>query len=146
MKIQIEEENIADYILRNFFLESILSEKYVFFDLEATGLDFSAERITQIGLISVGCNGKREEFDFIIDPEKTIPKFIANLTGIFDSTVIGKPKFADVWPRIYDKFKDFLWIAQCGFEFDFRIIDAECCSRSPSFPRRSCGVFPFLVG
>jgi len=60
-------------------------------DLETTGLDSQTDRIIEIG--AVRFNGRRveDEFNMLINPGRSIPPFITQLTGISDQMVREAP-------------------------------------------------------
>jgi DNA polymerase III epsilon subunit family exonuclease len=64
------------------------SQKYAIVDLETTGLDPShGHRITEIG-IAIWQNGKIvDRYQSLINPQRKIPAFVQDLTGITDAMV-----------------------------------------------------------
>ncbi len=77
---------------------------YVVVDVETTGGRPPNDRVTEIGAVKVR-NGKIiDEWSSLINPEKRIPHFITQLTGISNEMVRDAPKFAD----IADDFADFI--------------------------------------
>lgn len=108
-----------------------LSRKRIWlFDLEATGLDTSKERVTQIA----GCmfeNGQiREEtaFTSFVWPGEgvEIPKVVQELTGITLDRLQGAPAFPEAWRSHLAAARgaDF-WLGQSVFEFDVPLLEAE---------------------
>ena len=126
MNFKIYNDNKYDYSIVNYLLDNIHDSNYIVFDLEATGLDTVNDRITQIGMVEFNHGKIANEYNYLINPRKTIPENIELLTGITNEQVKGKPVFKEVWPNIYNKFKDHIWVAQCGFEYDFKLIETEC--------------------
>ena len=63
-------------------------QKYAVVDLETTGLDPShGDRITEIG-IAIWQNGKIvDRYQSLINPQRKIPAFVQDLTGITDAMV-----------------------------------------------------------
>ena len=66
------------------------SEKLVFLDLETTGANAAADRITEIGLVEVD-DGEVTRWSTLVNPEIPIPPFIQRLTGIDDRMVSDAP-------------------------------------------------------
>src|SRR5262245_19700368 len=105
-----------------------LSRKRIWlFDLEATGLDTTKERVTQIA----GCmfeNGQiREESAFVWPGEGVeIPKVVQELTGITLDKLRGAPAFPEAWRSHLTAARgaDF-WLGQSVFEFDVPLLEAE---------------------
>ena len=92
-------------------MNSLLKQKFVVIDVETTGLDYLNDRITEIALIKIENNKIIEEFSSLINPERFIPPFITELTGITNELVFNKPKFIDIIPKI----KDYLNSDEMGF-------------------------------
>jgi hypothetical protein len=108
-----------------------LSRKRIWlWDLEATGLDTSKERVTQIA----GCmfeNGQvRDETAFVtfVWPGEgvEIPKVVQELTGITLDKLAGAPALPEAWRShlVAAQGADF-WLGQSVFEFDVPLLDAE---------------------
>ena len=71
----------------------------VAFDLETTGLDPKRDAIIEIGAIRFNENRVEDEFSVLINPERSIPGFITNLTGISNDMVRSAPSIHDVLPE-----------------------------------------------
>ena len=121
-----------------------LKRPLVVFDLETTGLDLVKDRIIQISYIKVNPGGQEKRADFMVNPGKHIPKEVAELTGISDADVAGKPMFKDIAARLCEEFRgcdfagfnsnhfDIPMLAEeflrAGIDFDFakcRLIDVQ---------------------
>ena len=121
-----------------------LTKPLIVFDLETTGLDLVADRITQISYIKVYTDGKEERENFFINPGKPIPAIVTELTGISDEDVADAPTFKQKAKELADKFAgcdfagfnsnrfDVPMLAEeflrAGIDFDFskcRLIDAQ---------------------
>lgn len=68
----------------------------VAFDLETTGLNPKQDAIIEIGAIRFNENHVENEFSMLIDPERRIPSFITQLTGISNEMVRGAAHIHDV--------------------------------------------------
>lgn len=121
-----------------------LQKPLVIFDLETTGLDLVKDRIIQISYIKVFPDGHEVRGDEIVNPEKLIPEEVAQLTGITNDDVKGKPTFKQLAAKLCEVFtgsdiagfnsnhfdvpllaEEFL---RAGIDFDFskcRLIDAQ---------------------
>ena len=121
-----------------------LTRPLIVFDLETTGLDFIRDRIIQISYIKVSPDGTEERENLFVNPEKTIPHEVVELTGITDDDVKDAPTFKTLAPQLCEKFKgcdfagynsnhfDIPMLAEeflrAGIDFDFskvRLIDAQ---------------------
>jgi DNA polymerase III subunit epsilon len=79
-------------------------QEYVVVDLETTGGNPSSNRITEIGAVKVRGGEIIGEWSTLVNPERSIPKFVVGLTGITDEMVSTAPRF----PEIADSFREFL--------------------------------------
>lgn len=68
----------------------------IFFDLETTGLDFKYDRIIEIGALKIFPDGKKEEFNKLVNPGMKIPQEIVNLTHITNEAVSKAPTFSEL--------------------------------------------------
>jgi len=76
----------------------------IFFDLETTGLNPDIDEIIEIGAIKVQDKKIIEKFQSLVRPDRNIPKFITDLTGINEKEVEKAPRAED----IKDKLEDFI--------------------------------------
>ena len=121
-----------------------LTKPLVVFDLETTGLDIITDRIIQLSYIKVTPDGTEVRGNHLINPERAIPAFVTDLTGISNETVADQPTFKEMAPRLAESFKgcDFAGFnsnrfdvpilaeefLRAGVDFDFtkcRLIDAQ---------------------
>ena len=121
-----------------------LTKPLVVFDLETTGLDIITDRIIQLSYIKVTPEGTEVRSNHLINPERAIPAFVTDLTGISDETVADQPTFKEMAPQLAESFKgcDFAGFnsnrfdvpilaeefLRAGVDFDFtkcRLIDAQ---------------------
>ena len=121
-----------------------LSEKYVVFDIETTGLKPQECKITEIGAIKIENGVICDKFSQLINPGVHIPQNITELTGISDEMVADKPDITEVLPKFLAFCDGCAVVAHnagfdCGFirynaaqlelKFDNRIIDTLQLSR-----------------
>ncbi|WP_315320798.1 3'-5' exonuclease [Segatella oulorum] len=121
-----------------------LTKPLVVFDLETTGLDIITDRIIQLSYIKVTPDGTEVRGNHLINPERAIPAFVTDLTGISDEAVANQPTFKEMAPQLAESFKgcDFAGFnsnrfdvpilaeefLRAGIDFDFtkcRLIDAQ---------------------
>ncbi|OED37222.1 hypothetical protein AB834_02015 [PVC group bacterium (ex Bugula neritina AB1)] len=83
-----------------------LERPLVMFDLETTGTSVSQDRIVQIAVVKIYPDGKKEEFEWLVNPERPIPEDAAAIHGISDEDVIFARSFKDLSYDILKIFKD----------------------------------------
>ena len=124
------------YTWANFFLADIHRQPYWVFDLEATGIDYAFERVIQIG--GVAAEGGRvvedSAFASFVCPDKPIPEKIQWLTGISQEDVDSAPTFSEVLALFLASRQGRILVTQCGYEFDYPLLDAECQRHSLVLP------------
>jgi DNA polymerase-3 subunit alpha (Gram-positive type) len=77
---------------------------YIVFDIETTGLSPINDMITEIGAVKIVNGEVTDTYSQLINPERSIPEFITNLTGITDEMVRDKPTIGE----IITDFKNFI--------------------------------------
>ncbi|HTO70501.1 MAG TPA: 3'-5' exonuclease [Myxococcota bacterium] len=118
------------YAVSDLHIDALSKQRIWLFDLEATGLDTTRERVTQIA----GCmfeNGQIREdtaFTSFVWPGEgiEIPKVVQELTGITLDKLQGAPAFPEAWRSHLAAARgaDF-WLGQSVFEFDVPLLEAE---------------------
>lgn len=109
---------------------------YVVVDVETTGGRAPNDRVTEIGAVKVRGGKVVDEWSSLINPQKHIPAFITQLTGITNAMVAGAPTFAE----IADTFEAFMagavFVAH-NVNFDHGFISSEFrrLERSFRFPK-----------
>lgn len=115
------------YELNSFSFEGLHGRDYVVFDLEATGPDADADSVTQIGAVRLSGDGTEGAvFESLVRPWKPIPPKIERLTGITNDRVAAAPEFAAAFERFRVFCADAVLVTQCGYEFDFPLLDRKC--------------------
>jgi DNA polymerase III epsilon subunit-like protein len=116
------------YTLADFAFAGFSNRRFVVFDVESTGADSATDSVTQIGAVAVYPDGPRdtESFTSLVRPWKPIPEKIAQLTSVSNARVATAPNFASVWPEFTAFCGDSALVTQCGYEFDFPLLAAEC--------------------
>ena len=93
-------------------------------DVETTGGRAGLHRMTDIGAVKVQNGQIINEFQTLLNPERSIPAFITKLTGITQDMVKDAPLFG----QIADDFSEFLGdaiFAAHNVNFDYGFIKAE---------------------
>lgn len=97
---------------------------YVVVDVETTGGRGENHRVTEIGAVKVR-NGKViDEFQTLLNPQRSIPSGITRLTGISADMVAGAPYFVDVADEFEAFMQDAIFVAH-NVEFDYGFISRE---------------------
>lgn len=81
-----------------------LNKPIVFFDLETTGLDLYNDRIIQIGAIKFFPNGKKIEYNQLINPNIPIPKESTAVHKITNEMLMDKPLLGDIAGELSELF------------------------------------------
>ena len=80
-----------------------LTDDLVFFDLEATGLNLTRDRIVQIALIKLFADGRsQQELEMKINPTIPISAEVSAIHGLTDADVRDAPTFQEVAGKIQD--------------------------------------------
>ena len=80
----------------------ILKKPLCFFDVEATGLQITTDRIVQIAIIKLTVDGEQEELNELINPEIIIADEIIAIHGISNEKVANAPTFKQIAQKIAD--------------------------------------------
>lgn len=101
-------------------------------DLETTGLRASSNRVIEIGLIRVIDNQVVERYQQLINPERSIPPFIQQHTGITPAMVKDAPTFAEILPKLQSLMDGGTFVAH-NASFDYSFIQAEYARHGLSY-------------
>jgi DNA polymerase-3 subunit epsilon len=98
----------------------------VLFDTETTGLDPAlGDRVLEVAAVElINDLPTGQHFHALIDPERDIPEEVTRIHGFTSADVAGKPKFADIAPKLVEFFGDAELIAH-NAPFDFGFLNAE---------------------
>lgn len=97
---------------------------YAVLDIETTGGKYNEEGITEIAIHKFNGEEVVDQFISLINPERDIQPYVANLTGISDSMVKTAPKFHEVAKRVVEITQDSVLVAH-NAQFDYRILRTE---------------------
>ena len=99
------------------------SEPIVFVDLETTGATFGVDRITEIGIVEVGPLGV-SQWTSLVNPQRPIPAFVQQLTGITDAMVRDAPTFEQLASGLLERLNGRLFVAH-NAHFDHGFLKGE---------------------
>src|SRR5580698_5847754 len=97
---------------------------YAVVDIETTGGYAAMHGIIEIAIIITDGKTVLDQYETLIDPGVSIPRFITGLTGIDDYTVRKVPSFEQVADRVYELLKDCVFVAH-NVNFDYSFVKAE---------------------
>ncbi len=97
---------------------------YAIIDIETTGGSPVSEKITEIAIYLH--DGKKiiDEFVTLVNPERKIPYYITQLTGISNSMVADAPKFYEIARKIVELTENQIFVAH-NVNFDYNFIKQE---------------------
>lgn len=100
-------------------------DRYVVIDLETTGHSPTTnDKIIEVGIVIVEDDEIIGEYATFLNPNKSIPAFISNLTGITDEDVKDAPRFLERADEIVALFENSYLIAH-NVPFDLGFLNAE---------------------
>jgi DNA polymerase-3 subunit epsilon len=83
-----------------------LERPLAIFDLEATGLNITSDRIVEIAIVRVDPDGKKMTYERRINPEMEISEEATAVHGISNEDVANAPTLKDVVSEVIDFIKD----------------------------------------
>ncbi len=109
---------------------------YAILDIETTGGKYNEEGITEIAIYKFDGHSVVDQFISLVNPERPIQPFVANLTGINNQMLRNAPKFYEVAKRIVEITSDCVIVAH-NSSFDYRILKTEFSRLGFEFERQS---------
>ncbi|PYO95646.1 MAG: hypothetical protein DMD60_12885 [Gemmatimonadetes bacterium] len=109
--------------------------RFAVVDVETTGTRAQqGGRILELAVAILEGGTVHLAFAALLDPGIPIPPWVARLTGITDSLVAGRPRFADVVARLGHALEAGVFVAH-NAHFDWRFLEAECLAAGVPTPR-----------
>ncbi len=108
---------------------------YAIIDIETTGGKANRDRITEIAIVLHDGQKVVDTFETLINPERSIPYNITQITGITQEMVDEAPKFYEVAKKIVELTKDAIFVAH-NVRFDYGFIREEFKSLGFTFMRK----------
>ncbi|MBQ4821157.1 exonuclease domain-containing protein [Aquimarina sp. MMG016] len=109
---------------------------YAILDIETTGGKYNEEGITEIAIYKYNGHDVVDQFISLVNPERPIQPFVANLTGINNQMLRNAPKFYEVAKRIVEITTDCVIVAH-NASFDYRILQTEFSRLGFDYERES---------
>ncbi len=107
---------------------------FAIIDIETTGGSAKLERITEVAVYLHDGNKVTDEFVSLVNPERNIPYFITNLTGITNEMVENAPRFYEIARTIVELTEGRTFVAH-NARFDYSFIRQEFKSLGYNFKR-----------
>jgi len=109
---------------------------YAIIDIETTGSQPAQDRITEIAIFIHDGNKVVDQYNTLINPQRPIPYFISQLTGITDEMVQDAPKFYEVAKDIVEFTDGKVFVAH-NVRFDYSFIKKEFADLGFTFQRKT---------
>jgi len=107
---------------------------YAIIDVETTGLSPRFEKITEIAIFIHDGRQVVEEFTTLINPERSIPYRIMQMTGITNRMVADAPRFYEVARKIIELTEDMILVGH-NVDFDYNFLRQEFGSLGYDYKR-----------
>lgn len=117
-----------------------LTKPLIVFDLETTGLDLVKDRIIQISYIKVYPDGKEERSNQFVNPERSIPQEVVDITGITDADVANAPTFKMLATDLANKFHGCDFAGFNSNHFDVPMLAEEFLRAGIDFDFSKCNL------
>lgn len=111
-----------------------MDDLYSIIDIETTGGSPNSEKITEIAIYIHDGEKIVREYSTLINPERNIPYFITNLTGITNEMVADAPRFFEVAKDIIELTEGMIFVAH-NARFDYSFIRQEYKNLGYNFSR-----------
>ena len=115
-----------------------ITRPLIIFDLETTGLDLVRDRIIQISYIKLMPDGEEIRQNLLINPDKTIPQDVVELTGISNDDVADAPKFKEVAQRMNEEMSGCDFAGYNSNHFDIPMLAEEFLRAGIDFDFSKC--------
>lgn len=112
------------------------NQTYVVVDVETTGGRAGHHRVTEIGAVKVRDGKVIDEWQTLLNPERSIPPFITRLTGISQDMVKDAPLFTDVADSFANFMESAIFVAHnVNFDYGFMSFEFKQTGRSFKHPK-----------
>lgn len=99
-------------------------KRFAIVDIETTGGQAAREKITEIAIVVHDGEKIIDSFETLINPERSVPYYITQITGITDEMVANAPKFYEVAKQIVKMTEGAVFVAH-NVRFDYSFIQEE---------------------
>ncbi len=108
---------------------------YAVVDLETTGGNPVRDRITEVAIALFDGERIIDQFQSLINPERTIPEHITRITGITNQMIENAPKFYEVAKTVVEMTKGAIFVAH-NVRFDYSFLREEFKKLGFAYTRR----------
>ncbi|HEX9037124.1 MAG TPA: exonuclease domain-containing protein [Ktedonobacterales bacterium] len=109
--------------------------EFVAVDVETTGLAPGRHRLIEVAGVIVTAGGELTSFRRLINPERRIPQFITQFTGITESMVTRSARAASVLPKLREFIGERPIVGHnIGFDLSFLNAEADRAGMGRAFP------------
>ena len=105
--------------------DCLLTEEFVAFDLETTGLNSREDKIIEIGAVVMKDGKEIDRFQTFVDPHQKLENVTTELTGITDAMLKGAPSIEEILPKFIEFVGDRVLVAH-NADFDTGFIQSAC--------------------
>ncbi len=110
-----------------------LERPLAIFDLEATGLNITKERIVEIAILKINPDGSEERFKTLINPEISISEEVTKIHGITNEDVKNAPTFSQILDKIIGFINDADLAGYNSNKFDIPLLAEELLRAGSSY-------------
>src|SRR5690349_15206794 len=102
----------------------MFQKKLALVDVETTGSSLYRDRIIEIGVILVEDGKIVKTFETLLNPERYVPSFISDLTGITEQDLASAPTFEQIKEELLSLLEGAIFVAH-NASFDKGFLKAE---------------------
>lgn len=102
-----------------------LNKSLAIFDIEATGLSITSDRIVEIAIVKIAPDGSRTDFLKRVNPLIPIPKEVSEIHGIYDEDIKDEPTLKDILPELEAFLEDADFAGFNSNKFDLPMLAEE---------------------
>lgn len=110
-----------------------LKNSLAIFDLEATGLNITSDRIVEIAIVKIAPDGTRTDYTKRINPGIPIPKEVSEIHGIYDEDIKDAPTLKDILPELEAFLSDADFAGYNSNKFDLPLLAEELLRAGSTF-------------
>ncbi len=112
-----------------------MERKYAIVDIETTGGLVKRDKITEIAIVLHDGHKVIDQYQTLINPERSIPSFITDMTGITDKMVADAPLFCEVAKEIVLRTEGAIFVAH-NARFDYGFLREEFSRLGYAYTRK----------